>query len=82
MSHEPRQTWASAVITHYAQRVPLHFSLFWDLTAYDYGVDNFHCMKQVFKVFDSNLIQGIWRVKYNQTVCGVTRDAIIDHRPS
>lgn len=63
MSHKPRQTGASAVITHYAQRVSLHFSLFGDLTAYDYGVDNFHCMKQVFKVFDSNFLQGISCVK-------------------
>lgn len=40
------------MITHYTQRVLLHFSLFWDLTAYDYGADSFHCMK--------TSLQGIW----------------------
>lgn len=59
MSHKPQQTWASAMITHYTQRVLLHFSLFYDLTAYDYGVDNVYCMKLVFKVFHSNSLQGI-----------------------
>lgn len=50
------------------------------MTAYVYGVDNFHCMKLVFKVFDSNFSHEIFSVKYNQTVCRVTRDTIIDHR--
>lgn len=57
MSQKPQQTWASAMITHYAQRVLLHFSLFQDLTAYDYGIKKFSSMRLVFKVFDSNFLQ-------------------------
>ena len=50
---------SSTIITYYTQRVSLHVSLFYDLTAYDYGVDNSCCTKLVFKIFDSHFLRGL-----------------------